>query len=497
MLVIDDAGVIRLANVAAHKLFGLQAGGLIDTSVERLVPEAQRSRHAQRRSDFLAEPTARPMGGGRAVEVLRADGSRFFAEILLSPLSSGSTSTIIAVRDVDARHKLEERLRFTQRMEAIGQLAGGVAHDFNNLLTVILTSLEFAMDELSPESSAHTELVEASAAGQRAASLTKQLLAFSRRQIVQLRVLNTNQLLMEMHKMLRRILGEDVELVTIPAADLWPIECDPSCVEQIVLNLTVNARDAMPHGGKLVLETGNVTLDEEYAREHPDVKPGEYILLAVTDTGTGMTSEVRARLFEPFFTTKAAGAGTGLGLPTVYGVVKQAGGHIWVYSEPGEGTTFKVYLPRAHKPAEPISIRPEAPPLVGGSETVMVAEDEPSVRRVMVRALRSHGYVVHEAGNGVEALLKLQSTELHINLLITDVVMPQMGGRELARRVLELYPDLPVLYTSGYTENAIVHNGALDIGLALLQKPFLPAALVRRVRAILDEQRALSERAPR
>ncbi|MCC6875150.1 MAG: PAS domain S-box protein [Sandaracinaceae bacterium] len=486
MIMVGADGRIQLANATAERMFRYAPGTLAGTPVEHLMPESHREAHVAHRRSFHSVPAARAMGSGRTFHAVRGDGSAVSVEIALSPARADPSSVIAAIRDVTERHRLEERLRTTQRMEGIGRLAGGVAHDFNNLLTVILSCVEFSLPEVADRSRVAADLTEAKGAAERATSLTRQLLAFSRRQIVEPRVLSINELLLDMDRMLRRILGEDIELVTVPDPRLWPVEIDPSCVEQVLMNLTVNARDAMSHGGKLTLETENVSLDQEYAREHPDVTPGDYVRLAVSDTGVGMTNEVSARIFEPFFTTKPAGMGTGLGLATVYGIVRQAGGHIWVYSEPGRGTSFKVYLPRAQGSAQPLPERPASMRPRVGTETILVVEDEPSVRRLIVRALRQHGYLVHEAGNGVEAMLKLQSAELGLHLLVTDVVMPQMGGRELARRVLELHPDVAVLYLSGYTENAIVHHGTLEAGLALLQKPFLPDALLRRVRDVLD-----------
>ncbi|MBZ0120135.1 MAG: PAS domain S-box protein, partial [Sandaracinaceae bacterium] len=434
MIVVGADGRVRLANVAAERMFRHAPGTLAGTAVERLMPASYREAHVALRRSFHDAPEARAMGSGRILHAARSDGSTFAAEIALSPLRADATAVIAAIRDVTERHRLEERLRTTQRMEGIGRLAGGVAHDFNNLLTVILSCVEFALPEVADNGRVSADLGEAKSAAERATALTRQLLAFSRRQIVEPRVLNINDLLLEMDRMLRRILGEDIELVTVPEPRLWPVEIDPSCIEQVLMNLTVNARDAMPRGGKLTLETENASLDHEYAREHPDVTPGDYVRLAVSDTGVGMTSEVSARIFEPFFTTKPAGMGTGLGLATVYGIVRQSGGHIWVYSEPGRGTSFKVYLPRAQGSAQPLPERPASTRPKPGTETILVVEDEPSVRRLVVRALRQHGYLVHEAGNGVEAMLKLQSAELGLDLLVTDVVMPQMGGRELARR---------------------------------------------------------------
>ncbi len=487
MLVVDRSGLILHANIAAGRIFDYPPERLVGAPLDTLVPEESRSAHPQHRRAFFEAPAPRPMGAGRPYPALRRDGSTLCCEIALSPLAeNGSAMVIAAVRDVSERMRFEQRLRETQKMEAIGRLAGGVAHDFNNILTAIMSYADLVRVELAQQPEVRADVDEILTASRKAASLTQQLLAFSRRQIIEPRPMVVNDLVLGMDKMLRRILGEDIELVTLPAPDLWAVEVDPGQLEQVILNLAVNARDAMPRGGKITLETTNVTLDAEYAGDHPEVAPGDYVRLAVSDTGCGMTEEVRARIFEPFFTTKDAGEGTGLGLATCYGIVRQARGHIWVYSEPGRGTTFKVYLPRSYAvPAPPPAERAEGRK-PGGHELVLLVEDEPSVRTLAARALGRAGYRVVEAGNGVEALQKVGSLERPLDLLVTDVVMPQMGGKELAARLTERQPGLRILYVSGYTENAIVHHGVLDKGIVFLQKPFMPDALLERVRQILD-----------
>ena len=387
--------------------------------------------------------------------------------------------------NITERKRLEAQLRQAQKMESVGRLAGGVAHDFNNLLTVMLSNAGLAKDGMSPGDSAWADIVEIEDAAKRAAVLTRQLLAFARRQVAEPRALDLNAVTLAMDKMLRRLIGEDVELVTLLAEELGTVWADPGHIEQVLVNLAVNARDAMPGGGKLTIETSNVALDAEYAARHVTMTPGEYVLLAVSDTGHGMTPEVLEHAFEPFFTTKERGKGTGLGLSTCYGIVKQSGGWIWVYSEPGQGTTFKIYLPRIQAQAE--AFTPTVPaPLRGGTETILMVEDDAKVREVALRSLRERGYSVLEAANGWEALRAAEDRSATIALLLTDIVMPHMGGRELVERLRALRPGIKVLYTSGYAEQAIVHQGTLDRGVAFLPKPFDSTSLARKVREVLD-----------
>ncbi len=381
---------------------------------------------------------------------------------------------------------LEEQLRQSQKIEAIGRLAGGIAHDFNNLLTVIKGYSELLLAKLKQGDPLKGNLEEIHRASQRATDLTRQLLAFSRRQILEFKILDLNTILRDMDKMLRRILSEDIELVTLFAEGIGKVRTDPGQVEQVILNLAVNARDAMPSGGKLTLETANVELDETFAQTHIEMKPGRYVMLSVSDTGVGMTPEVKEHLFEPFFTTKEEGKGTGLGLSTVYGIVKQSGGDIWVYSEPGQGTTFKIYLPRVEEGASALPHEGDKDSLPRGRETILLVEDELSVRGFAVQVLRENGYNLLEAVNGSEALRMVQEYAGEIHLLLTDVVMPQVGGKELAQKLKALRPNIKVLFTSGYTDNAIVHHGVLEPGVKFLQKPFSPAALAQKVREVLD-----------
>ena len=389
--------------------------------------------------------------------------------------------------DVTERRALEDQLRQSQKMEAIGSLAGGIAHDFNNLLTVIKGYSELMLEELEPADPLHAEVEEIKRAADRAASLTRQLLAFSRQQVLAPRVLDVNSVIHNMDRLLHRLLGEDIELTTSLNPDLGHTKADPGQLEQVVMNLAVNARDAMPNGGQLTIETMNVDLDETYVREHVAVKPGPYVMIAVSDTGVGMTEEIRGRIFEPFFTTKEPGKGTGLGLSTVYGIVKQSEGYVWVYSEPGIGTTFKVYLPRVDAPADvtPYYIT-NGLSACGGTETILLVEDEDGVRALVRQILVKQGYTVLESRHAGEALLLCERHQGKIDLLLTDVVLQQMSGRELAERLTRSRPELRVLYISGYTDDAIVQHGVLNAGTAFLQKPFTTDALTRKVRQVLN-----------
>ena len=388
--------------------------------------------------------------------------------------------------DLLERRRLEQQLRQSQKMEAVGLLAGGIAHDFNNVLTVILANSDFLLNQFGPQDPRREELKDITEAAQRAAALTRQLLAFSRKQVLQPKVLDLNEVVHSLEKMLQRLIGEDVELVTMLESQLWAVEADPGQIEQIVMNLAVNARDAMPSGGKLAIETGNVDVDETFAQTHYPIVPGRYVMLVVCDTGVGMEAEVRSRIFEPFFTTKPTGKGTGLGLSTVYGIVKQSGGYIWAYSEPDLGTTFKVYLPRVE---EAVPTREGKTASLGtnlGAETILLVEDERSVRTLARRILEGRGYTVLEAGDGGEAMQLSARHEGSIDLLLTDVVMPELSGPELAERLAPLRPETRVLFTSGYTDHALLRASVWESGANFLQKPFTPEALVQKVRGVLD-----------
>ena len=415
------------------------------------------------------ELTARPVGG----ETERGDW-------------------VLVLRDVTVERQIEQQTRQQDRLAAIGKLAGGVAHDFNNLLTTIQGFSELALEALAsddpqdwpPGPHLRADLGEVLQATNRAGGLTLQLLAFSRRQVLQLRVLDLNALIADLEKMLRRLLGEDIELVTFPAPELGQVKADHGQIDQVVINLAVNAQDAMPNGGRLTLETADVELDEAYAQGHLGVEPGPYVMLAVSDTGVGMSGEVKVHIFEPFFTTKEQG--TGLGLATVYGIVKQSGGYIDVYSEPGVGTTLKVYLPRVGREVEAAAHRRLSRPPARGTETILVAEDDGAVRALICRTLREYGYTVLDAGHPEDALRLAGEQTGRIHLLLTDVVMPGISGRALAERLLPSRPETAVLYVSGYTDHAVVQHGVLAAGTSFLQKPFTPVTLARKVREVLD-----------
>lgn len=402
-------------------------------------------------------------------------------------LPDGSARQLVGVAvDVTESRRLREQLAQSSKLESLGRLAGGIAHDFNNLLTVIQSYAEIMHAALPPDHPVRAHVEPIVRAAEQASQLTSQMLAFARRRIISPQVLAMNDLVQETEQFLRRLLPENIVLDTSLQPDLWQVYADPTQLEQVLLNLTLNARDAMPAGGRLTIETANVVLDESYAARHAEVKPGEYVMLAVSDTGIGMDERTLARVFEPFFTTKEAGKGTGLGLSTCYGIVKQAGGSIWVYSEPDEGTTFKVYLPRAGgtPAALPAPLDPVRP--TGGDETVLIVEDNEAVREVAVAALQAQGYRVLQATDGEQALALVQHIQEEIHLLVTDVVMPGMSGAVLATGLRERIPALKVLYTSGYTENVIVHHGVLEEGIAFLPKPYRPSDLARRVREVLD-----------
>ncbi len=428
---------------------------------------------------------------GLDCEWTRKDGSTTAVRLSGRAIKDASKTVTFEIftEDVTERRALEQQLRQSQKMEAIGRLAGGIAHDFNNLLMVISGYSEFLLERLGPDPALRGPAKEISAAAERATSLTRQLLAFSRKQMLTPKVLDLNAVITENLKMLTRLIGEDIDLVMIPGSELGAVKADPGQIEQVILNLAVNARDAMPRGGKLTIETANVTLDEAYARVHAPVQPGDYTMLAITDTGVGMDTETQTRIFEPFFTTKGT-KGTGLGLSTVYGIVKQSGGYIWVYSEPGKGTSFKIYMP--HVTAEEVAAveQPAITPVTAletPRETILVVEDEVNLRRLTRQFLDNQGYTVLEAADGAAAVQICVAHQGIIHLMLTDVIMPGMNGRELAQRVSEIRPNMKVLYMSGYTENAIGHNGTLDAGIMLLQKPFTLHALKVKVREVLDQ----------
>jgi len=389
--------------------------------------------------------------------------------------------------DMEQQQKsLDEQLRQSQKMEAIGQLAGGVAHDFNNMLSVILGYSDMLLKSLDEDDPAHQQVREIKECAKRSAQLTRQLLAFSRKQVLAPKIIDLNDVVVGIQSMLARLIGENIQLTMELADGLWPVKADPAQMEQVLMNLAVNARDAMPQGGKLTIETANVVLDDEYGTWHAPVEPGEYVLLAVTDTGCGMDEKTVSRAFEPFYTTKETGKGTGMGLPTVYGIVKQSGGYIWIYSEPGKGTTLKIYLPRERAKVAPTGAERVEKSVREGSGQLLVVEDEDSLRKLLVRTLTAFGYDVTAVGNADEASILMEEKKLRPRLLLTDVVLPGVSGVTLAERLRRLHPDLKVLYMSGYTDNAIVHQGILDPGTPFIQKPFSIDDLGAKIRELLD-----------
>ncbi|HUJ10765.1 MAG TPA: PAS domain S-box protein [Verrucomicrobiae bacterium] len=424
----------------------------------------------------------------------RPDGKETWLSTTKAPLYDEGgkiVGTFGISRDITARKHLEEQFRQAQKMEAIGRLAGGVAHDFNNILTAIIGYSDLVHRKLDEQDPLRSFVAEISKAGNRAAALTRQLLAFSRKQILRPVIVDLNTLVTDLEKMLRRLIGEDVQLETRCSSNLGNVQADPGQIEQVLVNLSVNARDAMPNGGNLTIATAKITLDDETAGLHPDMKPGEYVMLEVRDTGTGMTEEVRAHAFEPFFTTKQPGKGTGLGLATCFGIIKQSGGHIDIETEWGRGTTFKIYLPRVAQPAEYHQTIVRRETLPSGSETVLLVEDEPSVRKIGCTVLRSLGYDVIEATSGDEAIRLVQHGQVRsIDLLLTDVVMPEMNGRELADQILMSFPEARILFISGYAADAIGQHGVSDANVSLLLKPFTASVLAAKVREVLDSQPA-------
>lgn len=421
-----------------------------------------------------------------AVAAMRAGASDF--------IMKGNTARLLPaiereLREAQARRKariFEEQFRQAQKMEAIGRLAGGVAHDFNNLLTAILGNCHFLLDSLDRADPRRNDVEDIKVSGERAASLTRQLLAFSRKQLLAPRVIDLNVVIAGMDRLLRRLIGEDIDLITAPGNPLGAVKADPGQIEQVIMNLAVNARDAMPEGGKLTISTNNEILDDSIAGGQFEVKPGAYVTLSISDTGHGMNEEVLSHLFEPFFTTKELGRGTGLGLSTVFGIVKQSSGYVWVSSAPGKGTKFKVCFPQVRECAEPLEAAPAPIPSLQGTETILLVEDDASVRQLVYRVLTAYGYSVLATRDGATALLACEEHKGPIDLLVTDVVMPQMSGEELAKAIFKSRPELKVLYLSGYTENVIARKGILKTGIQFLQKPFLPDVLARKIREVLQ-----------
>ncbi len=494
VIFMDRERRIQFANPAVRDVFGYAPEEVIGRDIAMLQPERLREGHRDGVARYMK--TGVKKLNWRATELvgLRKDGTEVPIEIAFSDMEmEGKRWFVGFMRDITERKRAEEalrqseeQLRQSQKMEAIGKLAGGIAHDFNNLLTAIMGYSELLLGQMQPDSRERKNAEEIRKAAFRAAGLTHQLLAFSRRQMLTSKVLNLNAVVMDLEPMLRRLIGEDIELKIVPGPALGHVQADPSQIEQIILNLVVNARDAMPRGGTLTIETANVELDEACAGQQGTFRPGPYVLVAVSDTGCGMDAPTQARVFEPFFTTKEPGKGTGLGLSTVYGIVKQSGGYVWVYSEPGLGTTFKVYLPRVTHEPDRGAAEAERPPLLRGTETILLVEDEEVVRGLVDDVLTGNGYRVLVASHSDEGFRLSGQHEGPIHLLVTDVVMPGMSGRELAERLASSRPTMKVLYISGYTDDAVVRHGVLVERTAFLQKPFTPDALLRKVREVLE-----------
>lgn len=477
-----------MVNQAAVECYGYSTEEFQGMSIEDLQPPEHVERVVK-----LVEELAVGITRPGVFRHRKKNGSTIDVDITVHRFVVHQRSCILTIAlDVTEQRRLEAQLRQTQKMEAIGSLAAGVAHDFNNLLSIILSYSTMLAAALVPGDPMRADLEEISQAGARASDLTRQLLAFSRQQVLEPRVLDLNAVLKGVAKMLRRLVGEDVELTLTSRLELGAVKADPGQMEQVIMNLVVNARDAMPRGGKLTIETDDVFLDEGYSEAHPEVAVGHYIVLAVTDTGSGMDAATQSRIFDPFFTTKELGKGTGMGLATVFGIVQQSGGHIWVYSEPGMGTTFKVYLPVTDSPSDaPVTTTSPNAAAMRGSETILLVEDEEAVRLLARTILERHGYHVLEAQSGGDALLICEQHGATIHAMLTDVVMPRMSGRELAERLALIRPDMRVLYMSGYTADSVVRHGVLESGVAFLQKPITPATLTTKLRDVLDSTSGL------
>ena len=474
-------------NPSAERIFGYSKEEAVRQHGSFIVPP----QHRQLVDQVWQELVSQNGGTRNTNDNITKDGRTITCDWYNTPLvdESGRVLGVASlVHDVTERVALEERLRQSQKMEAVGRLAGGVAHDFNNLLTVILGYSQILAEGVPAGSRLADSTAQIKSAADRASGITRQLLAFSRKTVMTPRVVNLNDIMLNLDSLLRRLIGEDIEVLTVPANDLGSVTADPGQIEQVIMNLALNARDAMPQGGKLTLETSNELLDEAYAQRHRPTVPGRYVMLAVTDTGHGMSPETQARIFEPFYTTKEVGKGTGLGLSMVYGIVKQSGGYIWVYSEPDRGTTFKIYLPRVDRPAETGGSENRSRSVQRGTETILLVEDDPQLRQLSSSVLAHCGYKVLTASGPEEGLAICKENHRDIRLLVTDVVMPRMNGRQLAEQILQVSPDVKVLYISGYTSNAIVHYGVLDAGLWFLPKPFTLSSLVAKVREVLDSK---------
>jgi PAS domain S-box-containing protein len=511
MVCVADGGRIALVNAQAERLFGYRREELVGQQVEILVPDLMQGMHPMHRADYAAAPKPRPMGSGLELAARRRDGSTFPAEISLSAIEAEEGILVTAaVRDVTERlaiqaerermrtqaerNRLERQLQQSQRLESLGQLAGGVAHDFNNLLGVISSYAAFVAEEAERQGpgaawdAVRADIEQVLRAADRAADLTHQLLSFARREVVQPRVLNLNETVTSVEQLLRRTLGEHIELMTMLSGDLCLVLADPGQIEQVLVNLAVNARDAMPGGGKLTIETVNTEVDEAYCADRASMTglaPGHYVAVKVSDTGTGMPAEVIDRAFEPFFSTKPKGEGSGLGLATVYGIITQAGGSARIYSEPGIGTTISLLLPVTEQ-APSARGQPAPRPVPGRGEVVLVVEDEAALREVTRRILARNGYQVLVASNGYQAINLATASTQRLDVLLTDVVMPGMQGKEVAERIHRLRPEVRVLYMSGYTHGLLGVQGVLEQGVHLIEKPFSETSLLAKLHVVLS-----------
>jgi PAS domain S-box-containing protein len=501
ILGVDASGAVKIANSQAAEMFGYGRDELIGVQIEQLIPERYHEVHPRHRRGYFQQPRTRPMGAGMELFAVRRDGTEFPAEISLSTVATEQAPlAIAAVRDVTDRAEsereraLQEQLHRARRLESVGQLAGGIAHDFNNILGVIMNYAQFVGEDLektglAEDSQPRQDVKEIGRAAERAAALTRQLLIFSRREVVKPEVLDLSKLVRDLEMLLERALGELVDLRIELAEEVAPIEADPGQIEQVLVNLAVNARDAMPDGGTLLIEVDNVELDSEFNYMHPDTPSGPYVRLKVSDTGTGMRNEVAERAFEPFFTTKPKGEGTGLGLATVYGIVTQAGGRVDIYSELEIGTTIKIHFPATGAAPTEREQEERAIPL-GNGEVVLVVEDEPDVRRMAERILGRGGYLVIGAAGGAEAISLCERSNQPIDVVLTDVIMPHMLGTEVAARIREMRPELGVIYMSGYSHQVLAPQALLDQPAeTFLEKPFNAEQLLRTVRSVLDQAR--------
>jgi hypothetical protein len=494
IVVVAADGTIESVNSMAESLFGYERDELLGRSVESLLPEARAHDHARHRAGYFSSPRARPMGLGMDLVARRKDGTEFPVEISLSHVrSAGQPLAVAFVNDISARKQaesdkktLEQRLEHATKMEAVGRLAGGIAHDFNNLLTALSGFAEVVLDELPEDHPLYQGARETFKTCQRSTSLVRRLLAMSRRQMLQPEVLDLNSKIGEIEKVLRSVLGEDIELLVKTAPGLGFVRADQSQIEQVILNLVVNARDAMPKGGRLTIRTENVDIDQTMIEQRAGMKEGAYALVTVSDTGHGMDAATLEHIFEPFFTTKEKGKGTGLGLATVYGIVNQSEGTIWADSAPNQGTTFRIYLPRVDRGGKPQEAESAPPGGRRGSETILVVEDENSVRMVAVKNLRKAGYHVLEACDGEEAIRIVERYDGTVHLVLTDVLMPRLNGPALVARLSRTIPGVKVLYMSGHADDALFHHGILEGEIEFLDKPFTRDDLTRRVRRVLD-----------